>query len=309
MASREVFVDLTAGTFGGCFGTLVGQPLDTIKVRLQAEAALPQSGSRQLYNGTFDCISKTFRNEGILGFYRGMATPLAGAGVLNAVLFCSYGLSNRILGEDRKQGYFGVFVSGSIAGFFTGAVSAPIELIKCRLQVMHDSNQMGRVRRAVRQLLQTEGIVGLTRGLGTTLIRDTPSYGVYFLAYEYIVNLFPKVPAGKRSSTEPLDPVDHEEHSAPAMLIAGGFAGCISWASIYPVDVMKSRMQVSTSNAGFLECWRQAFAEGGIKLLYRGLGASMVRAFPLNAATFYGYNMAYRALMTASESATAYATD
>ena len=48
--------DLTAGTIGGCSGIVAGQPLDTVKVRLQ---------STNSFTGPLDCLVKTVRNEGV----------------------------------------------------------------------------------------------------------------------------------------------------------------------------------------------------------------------------------------------------
>lgn len=44
----------------------MGQPFDTVKVRLQT-----QSAGNKLYNGVLDCIRKTWVNEGPTAFYKG----------------------------------------------------------------------------------------------------------------------------------------------------------------------------------------------------------------------------------------------
>jgi len=53
--------DLVAGTIGACAGIVAGQPLDTIKTRMQTSAN---------YNGVWDCVMKTGRNEGVKAFYK-----------------------------------------------------------------------------------------------------------------------------------------------------------------------------------------------------------------------------------------------
>lgn len=59
---------------------MVEYPLDTIKVRLQ-------TGS---YKGAIDCAKITFKEEGFFAFYRGLSTPLLGAGLEVAVLFFGF---------------------------------------------------------------------------------------------------------------------------------------------------------------------------------------------------------------------------
>jgi hypothetical protein len=59
-----VVEELIAGTIGGCAGIAAGQPLDTIKLRLQA-AGTP-------YRSAFRCLVDTVRLEGVAALYKGM---------------------------------------------------------------------------------------------------------------------------------------------------------------------------------------------------------------------------------------------
>ena len=56
--------------------TVVGHPLDTIKVRLQTQTHPPQ------YSGALDCARQMLRNEGVLSFGKGMLSPLFAVGKL-----------------------------------------------------------------------------------------------------------------------------------------------------------------------------------------------------------------------------------
>lgn len=53
--------DFTAGWLGGMAQVLVGQPFDTIKVRIQTQ---------DLYAGPLDCLLKTIKNEGVSTLYK-----------------------------------------------------------------------------------------------------------------------------------------------------------------------------------------------------------------------------------------------
>ena len=64
---KNVAKELFAGAMGGVIQVLSGQPFDTVKVRLQT-----QPGS---YSGLIDCVSKTYKSDGVSGFYRGTLTP------------------------------------------------------------------------------------------------------------------------------------------------------------------------------------------------------------------------------------------
>ena len=55
---------LIAGSAGGMCQVIAGNPLDVLKTR--AQLATPGQ-----YKGTLDIALQTFRNEGILAFYKG----------------------------------------------------------------------------------------------------------------------------------------------------------------------------------------------------------------------------------------------
>lgn len=123
-------------------------------------------------------------------------------------------------------------------------------------------------------------------------MRDAPSYGVYFWAYEGM----------KRMLVDPSNP-----SAAGPLLLAGGMAGTLSWASIYPLDVIKSRIQMqqpSSSSPGattpllttldrpytsIRDCVVRSYRAEGLGVFFRGLAPTVLRGFPVNAVTFWMY--------------------
>ena len=71
-----------------------------------------------------------------------------------------------------------------------------------------------------------------------------------------------------------------------------------SWFSTYPVDVIKSRVQADMKGQykSVMDCVRQSYKEEGMMLFTRGLGPTMIRAFPVNAATFTTVALVLRTL-------------
>ena len=92
-----------AGAFAGVVGTVLGSPLDTIKTRLQAQAA--GSGERGAAGSSGSSMLPVarhiYRQEGLRGFYRGLAPPLAALTVLNTLSFSSYSMAKRVLGVEK----------------------------------------------------------------------------------------------------------------------------------------------------------------------------------------------------------------
>ncbi|KAJ3262277.1 hypothetical protein HK103_002690 [Boothiomyces macroporosus] len=108
-------------------------------------------------------------------------------------------------------------------------------------------------------------------------MRETPSYGAYFASYELMCRMIPDV--------DPNEP-------SPGLLLAGGFAGIIGWLSTYPIDVVKTRLQSIEEERkpkykNMINGLRVIAREEGVRVLFSGLGATAIRAFPTNAATFY----------------------
>lgn len=126
----------------------------------------------------------------------------------------------------------------------------------------------------LRRIYASEGTRGIFRGLSLTIFREVPSFGTYFFTYEFLT----------RSDT----PV-----STWTMMLGGGFAGMASWLISYPVDVLKTRIQMDGSDGikgnkyeGLTDCYKKSVAREGYKFLFRGLVPTLVRAFPVNAACF-----------------------
>ena len=94
----------------------------------------------------------------------------------------------------------------------------------------------------------------------------------------------------------------HEDNTA-IVFASGGLAGIISWVFTYPQDVIKSRIQADSFGkkakySGSINCIRQSLKNEGAQVLVRGIGSTVVRAFPTNAATM---GMATYVMRTVSE--------
>lgn len=231
-------------------GVIAGHPLDTLRIHLQQ----PRMGTP---NSALSLIRRINAVGGPLAFFKGMGAPLASVPFQNAVTFQTYALFSRALSVDKDvpPSYQRVSMAGFGAGFIQTSILTPVELIKIRLQ-LHSStttNVIGPLA-LVRSIMATEGVRGLYRGLGITILRDAPAHALYFGSYEYTREWLH--PGCRKSGKESLF----------TMLMAGGIAGVASWISCYPLDVLKSRLQAqgapgsSNKYAGILDCLRKKCA-------------------------------------------------
>ena len=170
----------------------------------------------------------------------------------------------------------------------------------------------------VRNIVATEGVTGLFRGSAVTIFRDSPSYGLYFWIYESVSRSLPPIITNARqqasnllgyyglapppaAASSLLNPSASSD-KAVTVLLAGGIAGSTSWAAIYPLDVLKSRLQTQPQcyRHGIWDCYRTSVAAEGHAFLYKGLGATVLRAFPVNAVTFFTYEAMMQLLAPSS---------
>ncbi|CAG5009393.1 unnamed protein product [Parnassius apollo] len=280
---KSGLIDFTAGSLGGVAVVYVGQPLDTVKVKMQT---FPQ-----LYKGMFDCLKQTLRNDGIIrGLYAG-TTPAIMANVAeNSVLFAAYGYCQKFIcqvtgTENIEQlSTVGNATAGFLAAFFSSFTLCPTELIKCQLQAMREVNVQGS-QTAIKvtplqlsqQIFKQYGIQGLFRGLVPTIMREMPGYFFFFGGYEGTRALLAKPGQSK------------DDIGFLKTMAAGGVGGCVLWTVIFPTDVIKSRVQISNKKQKFLTVGCEIVKNEGVLALYNGLKPTLIRTIPATAALFVVY--------------------
>ncbi|KAF3155064.1 hypothetical protein TWF225_008358 [Orbilia oligospora] len=232
--------DFIASSIAGSAAIVLGNPIDVIKVRLQT--------------GITNTRSTAARFETWTSLFRGAAAPVLGNGALTALLFVGYNrtleyLESTPYQQIKSPSLANVWLAGAASGLACFIISAPTEVIKCRAQIypshLHDIATRGTSTtsgiqspsgtrnapsswRVARQVFATSGVKGLYHGGVITSLRDSIGYGWYFWAYEATKNALGL------------------ESEMATSLVAGGIAGCVTWASIYPFDVVKTRVQTQS---------------------------------------------------------------
>lgn len=209
------------------------------------------------------------------------------------------------------------FVCGSFAGAVQALVVCPTEHVKCRIQIQNNigyaENKLFRGPfDALYQIVHGYGVRGLYRGFVCTTWREVPAFGLYFSAYDYIKDtvsnelasssIIGASTAGARglSNDDGAKDIDMSSmkknmlHTWAASSLAGGLSGALTWAIIYPFDVIKTRIQTSSLDTPIekrriMYIYRQIMQEHGWRFFFRGLGVTLLRAFPVNAIIFPVY--------------------
>jgi len=284
--NTQVLKDLLGGTMGGIAQVLVGQPFDTVKVRLQ-------SAPEGTYSGAGDVIKRLLANEGPRGFYKGTLTPLIGVGACVSVQFSVNEYMKRFYdskSDGKPLSLVQYFNCGAAAGFANGFLASPIEHIRIRLQTQTGNQKLfnGPIDCA-KKVYQASGITGIYKGLLPTLFRESVGLGIYFATYEALV--------GREIKTTN---IARNDIPAWKLCLFGGLSGYALWIGIYPVDVIKSKLQTDNIKTpqyrGSIDVFKDVLAKNGIKGFYKGFVPTILRAAPANGATFAVFEVTMRML-------------
>lgn len=285
--------DVVSSIFGSAACVYTGQPLDTIKVRMQARP--------DAFSGVWQCLRRTLAEERITALWKGSTPALSGAVMENMVAFGVNEQLKRLFPDDtRPKGaappWWQSIVFGGATGLFTTVVLCPNDVIKCKVQVSRSlkaaEGTVGGVEslrlpalnasEMMRHVLRTQGVRGLFVGLGAQFARDVPFYASFFGTYDTVVEHGKALP-----------------FQIPVELLymfAGGMAGVVGWAAVMPMDTAKSIIQTSSKPESLMKTIMKVHKTKGWRSLFTGLNAALVRAFPANAALFLGYEVARRSM-------------
>jgi len=267
--------DFIAGGCGGLSLLAVGHPFDTIKVRVQTQP--------EIYGNAGNALKMTLAKEGPKGLYRGVAALVPGIAPVFALSFMGYGHGKQIFGTESTSG---IMAAGFFSAFYTTALIGPGERIKC---VAQTTDKYGKGALDVAKGLYKEGGArGILKGSGMTLARDGFGGAFYYGAYEILKQDYLK----KHNLKESELPVTQT-------ILFGGLGGMAMWITAMPIDNVKSRIQTAPEGVTSRQVMAQIAGEvkaNGPKVVYRGLGVTLARAFPANAACFVGYEQSKKFL-------------
>jgi len=277
-ATRQALNDVAFGSVAGMVAEVFEYPLDLAKVRLQSQVL----DGQKRFGGPLDCLSQTWRNEGVLGLYRGLTVPIVGSMAQTAGLFLAYSQLQNLVrwsansppSSDLNLTQLGVAAGG--AGLLTSFILTPLELIKCKMQVQMISapllapqipspsstsstapgaskGSLPAVRRTLpgplalaTGVLRKDGIPGLYTGHVATMVRETGGTALWFASKEFVASMLLS-----RREYSSLMPSSLESTSPNTALLpwesalSGAVAGGVCVLGMYPADTVKSAMQTA----------------------------------------------------------------
>ncbi|KAJ3554616.1 hypothetical protein NM688_g3014 [Phlebia brevispora] len=287
--------ELIAGSVGGAAQVIVGQPLDTIKTRAQI-------APKGMFKGPMDILMQTIRKEGFFALYKGMASPLLGIAGVNSLLFAAYAESKRIVSPFPQLSIKQIALAGAMAGAVNAILASPVEMFKVRMQGQYGSKDDKRLRDVAREMWRDWGFrQGVMRGYWITVAREIPAYAgsdaILFFPHLKLLTVFNRFYGAYEFSKRQFSAKYGQQLPIWALLASGSTGGIAYWLSCYPLDVIKSRIQLRpTPPVGspwtyIAHEFKVILAESGFAGLFKGLTPSLLRSIPAAASTFAAFEI------------------
>lgn len=246
-----------AGSVSGTCSTLLFQPLDLIKTRLQTPGKL-----NAVPSGMFATLTNIVKNEKVFGLWKGVSPSMTRCVPGVGLYFSSLHWLKTTFGSG-DPGALEAVMLGCMARTFAGAALIPVTVIKTRYE--SGVYQYRGVTQALRVIYVTEGPRGLICGLLPTLMRDVPFSGLYLMFY-----------------TQAKKAVHHQlpDHAPSPYLhfSCGIVAGLLASFITQPADVIKTQMQLYPEK--FSSLWlatRTIYQNDGVHGYLVGLAPRLVR--------------------------------
>ncbi|XP_017777289.1 PREDICTED: solute carrier family 25 member 38-A-like isoform X2 [Nicrophorus vespilloides] len=250
-----------AGSFSGTFSTILFQPLDLVKTRLQN----PTSAILNARAGTgmVTIFATIVQQEHLRGLWRGMAPSITRCVPGVGLYFCSLDYLKTKFFEDRTPGALQSVALGMFARCMSGVALIPITVVKTR----YESGVYGYngVASALKEIYKTEGFKGMTCGLIPTLFRDAPFSGLYLMFYTQSKQMIP-------------EDLLNTHYATPMHFTCGITAGILASVVTQPADVLKTKMQLYPNK--FNGIWSvMVYVHGkyGVQGYFKGMVPRMLR--------------------------------
>ncbi|XP_053099489.1 calcium-binding mitochondrial carrier protein SCaMC-1 [Hemicordylus capensis] len=169
--------------------------------------------------------------------------------------------------EERKSGqWWRQLLSGAVAGAVSRTGTAPLDRLKVMMQV-HGSKSKMNIAGGLQQMVKEGGVRSLWRGNGVNVVKIAPETAIKFWAYERYKKMFINED-GKIGTME--------------RFISGSLAGATAQTSIYPMEVLKTRLAVGKTGQyfGMFDCAKKILRKEGVKAFYKGYIPNILGIIP-----------------------------
>lgn len=161
-------------------------------------------------------------------------------------------------------------IAGGVAGATSRTATAPLDRLKVILQVQ---TTQARIMPAVKAIWREGGLLGFFRGNGLNVLKVAPESAIRFYSYEMLKSFIVNAQGGEKADIGTM-----------GRLLAGGLAGAVAQTAIYPMDLVKTRLQTHAVEGGkvpdIATLARDIWVQEGPRVFYRGIVPSLIGIIP-----------------------------
>ncbi|KAJ3753300.1 mitochondrial carrier [Lentinula raphanica] len=290
---------LLAGGIAGAVSRTCTAPFDRLKIFLitrPQDLGISSLSSAPKINGVKaigNAITRIYAEGGLLAFWTGNGLSVAKIFPESAIKFFAYESSKRAFAKywdhvDDSRDISGVsrFLSGGMGGISSQLSIYPIETLKT--QMMSSSGQQKRTLiQAAKHVWALGGFRAYYRGLSIGLIGVFPYSAIDMSTFEALKLAY-------------LRSTGKEEPGVLALLAFGSLSGSVGATSVYPMNLVRTRMQASGSPGhpqtytGPLDVATKTWEREGWRGFYRGLLPTLAKVVPAVSISYVVYEHSKR---------------
>ncbi|CAM9010879.1 unnamed protein product [Wickerhamomyces anomalus] len=277
MSENKTSSHLIGGFAGGLTSSVILQPFDLLKTRLQQSQGSSLRSTiknlnsySQLWRGTLPSALRTSIGSSLyLASLNVFRTAIAQRKITTtkSTIISSSTLPRLSMAEN--------LISGGLTRGFVGFLTMPVTVIKVRYEsTMYNYDSLWG---AMKSIYKKEGTRGFFNGFAATAARDAPYAGLYVLLYEQSkvsIPIFFQITKASDSNVN----LFNFKRSALINSMSAFLAASLATTITAPFDTIKTRMQLEpTKFNGFFKSFGVIIKSEGFIRLFDGLSLRLTR--------------------------------
>ncbi|KAK9448353.1 mitochondrial carrier domain-containing protein [Limtongia smithiae] len=278
MADSHFLIDFLMGGVSAAVSKTAAAPIERIKLLIQNQDEMIKQGRLdKRYGGIVDCFKRTSADEGIVSLWRGNTANVIRYFPTQALNFAFRDRFKAMFGFKKdKDGYWKWFAGNLASGGMAGATSLlfvySLDYARTRLANDAKSATKGGERQfnglidVYKKTLASDGLAGLYRGFGPSVVGIVVYRGLYFGLYD---------------SIKPVLLVGSLEGNFAASFALGWTVTTAAGIAAYPLDTIRRRMMMTSGQAvkykSSFDAFTKIVASDGVGSLFKGAGANILR--------------------------------
>lgn len=274
----------------GVVSRFIVQPFDVLKIRFQVQYE-PLTSNLKSNQSKYKSISQAFisifKEEGLRSLWKGHLTGQLLSTSYISLQFTSFEVLTKLTYRKNESTTLQHFLCGGASASIATICIQPLDMLKTRLVTQGEPKIYKNIAHACVCIFRNEGLRGFYKGLVPSLLLVTPQTAISFSVYEFLNICWRKFNLTNNKTLQ--------------SSLNGALSGIVAKSMIYPLDVVKRRLQVQGFEQaraafgqiqkfnGVIDCFVKTARNEGIFGFYKGYFPSMIKSGLATSIVFLTY--------------------